>query len=887
MFATRMILSTLLLAAAAGTAVAEPVIGIRSLTNGVSLAAPPSSVPRGGILSITGVDLAAEHVAAESLPLPTTLGEPAVQVLINGTPAPLYFASPEQINAQVPWEVETGPAEVAVQHGEAVSETVTLQVAGVNVTLVNHPGTNSPIVEIAAEGEGGADPIQLGGPGAPPTAAGSVMDPRVEISPGGQVRVFAAGIGPTEPALVTGSAAEADVVYATNQAQRAFLGGVPIEEIFVEPSTELVGMYSIRFEIPETAGPAAVFRWLSGNNGASGVMGPTDAPKAVFMPAPVANEAAERILLSDLNPHLLSLNGAIDADQGCYSGVHLMDFRTMSVTPVPDCLFPSWPNAPNPNNQYRAFEAPLNSSVLAALVAPTPAPAAGLSDRLLLVDAATGTSESLAIEDGADRLQLGFGSSSTLRLERPGGTSGKAIVDLTGATVGEAASDAAALPTPLVVDDLRYLIAQNFNFPGGYRLRFLEPESIATGSGPRAVLFDPEANVVAKVAFPEGWGPLVPPRRLNANGDEIGGLSLAPVTGGYAGQTIAFLGARKSDRTGDGIVAFELALPPAPPPDAPETPETPETPAPTATLTATAIEFPAGTFAANCTNAVRWLRIPATQSIAIVGTGEPLYEFAEPRERRICAGDRIVLFDTQTQEVSVVDPGEGVRLDAWLRGSVNSYLYFGDGAREVPYKSSTKIHVYDATTSAMEEIVFPNDAAGNPVGIPYNNQQTQGLFSESKLVALATVGEPRINNAGIELQPFPGDAGLLVVDLKELTATHLPLPDGYARIEPGNFQLVQQGRRGWGLMPVIGRAVANVRRTGAPPGTGIVTWDVATGVATEIELPADAYAAVRPLGGPGANQRPYVWDFKQNSGTFAFGVYNEAREFIGVAVVGP
>ena len=54
-----------------------------------------------------------------------------------------------------------------------------------------------------------------------------------------------------------------------------------------------------------------------------------------------------------------------------------------------------------------------------------------------------------------------------------------------------------------------------------------------------------------------------------------------------------------------------------------------------------------------------------------------------------------------------------------------------------------------------------------------------------------------------------------------------------------------------------------------------------------IALPDGAYSTVRPLGGPGAAQRPFLWDFKESSGAFAFGVYNEARNLMGVAVVGP
>ena len=828
-----------------------------------------------------------EYVGADTAPLPTSLGDPPVSVLINGAAAPLFFVSPNQINAQVPWETPAGRAEVVVSIGDESSGASLVQVATIDLTLIRHDGTGAPIAEGLAPPENpqaeptGAAAIGLGGPGEPPSATGEVLEANTAISPGSRLRVFAAGTGETTPALVTGSAAAADTTYELVAPQRAFLGGLPVDSQFVKPSIDLVGVYEMTFSVPEMAGPTEVLRWVTGNQGTSGAMGPTDEPAARYMAAPAGVRFADRIHLSSLNPYFVSLSGALDDDQGCYAGTHLLDFRRESATPLNDCLLPSWPNAPNPNNQYRPFEAPANSSVLAALIAPPAAPAAGLSEKLLLVDTAAGTHETVAIAGGADRLQPGFGTSSTLRLERPGATSGTVVVDLSGDAIDEAPS-VADLPVPLVVDDLRFFVAQNVTLPGGYRLRFLEPEFVTEGAGPQAVLFDAAANVVAKVPFPEGWAPLQPPRRLNPNGDPVGGLSLAPVSTGFAGETTAYVGVRRTDRSGDGVVAFELTSPPPAAPDAP-----PGSPEVTATLTTTAIEFPPGVFAANCITGVRWLRIPANRSLAIVGTDIELHDFAEPRDGQICTGDRVVVFNTESREVSQISPGEDVRLDAWLKGTVNSYAYFGDGAREVPYRASTRIHVVDIATGTYQEITFPDDEAGNPVGIPYNNQQTQHIFSESKLVALATVGDTRVNNAGILLQPFPGDAGLLVVDLAQATVTHLPLPDGFARVEPGTFGLVQQGRRGFGMMPVINRAFANVRRTGAPPGTGIVTWDVATRAATVIALPEEAYATVRPLGGPGANQRPFLWDVKQDSGTIAFGVYNQARDLIGVAVVGP
>jgi len=69
----------------------------------------------GSIVSIFGDDLAAVVRQASALPLPSTLGDTGVTV--NGVAAPLYYVSPSQINAQIPFETAVGTAAVQVSHG--------------------------------------------------------------------------------------------------------------------------------------------------------------------------------------------------------------------------------------------------------------------------------------------------------------------------------------------------------------------------------------------------------------------------------------------------------------------------------------------------------------------------------------------------------------------------------------------------------------------------------------------------------------------------------------------------------------------------------------------------------------------------------------------------
>ncbi len=69
----------------------------------VSAGSYAQTLAPGGISALFGSEITDDTAIATSQPLPETLA--GVQVLVNGTPAPLFFASPGQINFQVPHNV--------------------------------------------------------------------------------------------------------------------------------------------------------------------------------------------------------------------------------------------------------------------------------------------------------------------------------------------------------------------------------------------------------------------------------------------------------------------------------------------------------------------------------------------------------------------------------------------------------------------------------------------------------------------------------------------------------------------------------------------------------------------------------------------------------------
>src|SRR5215469_11008642 len=90
-------------------------------------------VSPGALISIFGSNLAATTATADSIPLSTVLGN--VSVSINGVNAPLngvfHSASGDQINAQLPWNTQSGSAQVVVTNNGVASAPQSFQVGSV------------------------------------------------------------------------------------------------------------------------------------------------------------------------------------------------------------------------------------------------------------------------------------------------------------------------------------------------------------------------------------------------------------------------------------------------------------------------------------------------------------------------------------------------------------------------------------------------------------------------------------------------------------------------------------------------------------------------------------------------------------------------------------
>src|ERR1017187_3246885 len=83
----------------------------------------------GALISVFGANFASSSQQPGAFPLPTSLGGVSVQLAGNGEFLPLWYVSPAQINAQLPYDAPVGQVQVRVVTAGGSSNLDTITVA--------------------------------------------------------------------------------------------------------------------------------------------------------------------------------------------------------------------------------------------------------------------------------------------------------------------------------------------------------------------------------------------------------------------------------------------------------------------------------------------------------------------------------------------------------------------------------------------------------------------------------------------------------------------------------------------------------------------------------------------------------------------------------------
>jgi uncharacterized protein (TIGR03437 family) len=186
-----------------------------------------AAVAPGNILQIYGSNLAAAAVTSSTVPLTTTLG--GTSVTIGGIPAPLYYVSPGQINAEAPFELlPGGQYQVIASVNGAQSAPQTLTVA-------------AAVPGIAAYANGQIVAQHLNG---------TLISEASPAQPGTYVILYLAGLGATDTPVADGAGSPASPLAHPSIAPVLTLNGVSQPYQFVGLTPGIVGLYQINFQVP-------------------------------------------------------------------------------------------------------------------------------------------------------------------------------------------------------------------------------------------------------------------------------------------------------------------------------------------------------------------------------------------------------------------------------------------------------------------------------------------------------------------------------------------------------------------------------------------------------------------------------------------------------------
>ena len=183
------------------------------------------AVARGDIVALFGEQLSFTGPGwAANLPLPTEVS--GAEVMVNGRDAPLYYSGYRQINLQIPMETALGTAQVQVERDDIAGNIVSVQVVdrAPRILVIVNPDTSVPST---------ARPAKVG-------------DTLV---------IYAIGLGPTNPAAVTGAPAPVTplaklvttpgVVFGSG-----IFGTVTVVPVFAGLSPNSVGLYQVNAVVP-------------------------------------------------------------------------------------------------------------------------------------------------------------------------------------------------------------------------------------------------------------------------------------------------------------------------------------------------------------------------------------------------------------------------------------------------------------------------------------------------------------------------------------------------------------------------------------------------------------------------------------------------------------
>ncbi len=227
-----------------------PVVGQAALVNAASFGPQAVTAP-GSIVSIFGSRLSDGEAQAKTLPLQTELG--GVTAAMAGQPLPLLYVSGQQVNAVIPYGIQTNAQhQVVVRRGDSYSVPENITVAPAQPAIFT--------LDLSGRGQGLIFLTRPNGfvlaEGANPARAGDV------------VVVYATGLGEVNPAVATGAAAPGLPLSRVVTPVEARIGGRDAAVQFAGLAPGFVGLYQVNVQVPPGVEPSPAATLVLLQNGA-------------------------------------------------------------------------------------------------------------------------------------------------------------------------------------------------------------------------------------------------------------------------------------------------------------------------------------------------------------------------------------------------------------------------------------------------------------------------------------------------------------------------------------------------------------------------------------------------------------------------------------------
>ncbi len=718
-----------------GQAPTGPVLQPRGVVNAFAQHPAPATVAPGGLLVINGINLAPpEGIKPDSLPLPTKIGDPAIEVLINNRPAPIVSALPSQLTVQVPIETTTGLASVIVTRGDQQS-----RVARVTIQAL------APA--ILATNELGYGPVSN-------TGTGNVL------------RLRASSIGPAEPRVPNGEAATEALPPRANI--YVYAAGL-LAASTATYSTTKPGEFDIEVTLPEGTNAGDPILLVANNAEANLVThrrGPI-ASEIIYIPFPSGTPDLRSLRSSDARGLFLNAN-AVRGTDSCYPSFTI-DASKKSMRKVDGCITTAQAQAPTPFIEavraatFAAFEGPFTGT-------PLPGQATPVSNKVRIFHPSIDAPLTAILPAAATNINSTEGGDFIAVVPGTAGAAAKTYrIDSATAAVEEFVQGGGGGGLGGANAQNLVLRFQSLDLGDGVD-KLMSPVNIVNNqfiltaadnqenpTKAKVALINAQGDIVSKRDFPGGWLPIAapaPPAQVLPPGVTLPPGALiqlrTPTPVYLEQQTRNYYVAARDAEGRHGFVYFPTTGDPTP------------------------IPLPESWYFTSCIPNIPVYTIDLARSISMLASKIEERTFKNP-----CAADGFLVFDLATRQFSAVSlPGSG-KVNA--SGGTTEMNDFVLGSNSNPANRNTSDTLF--ALDGVNNTVFRFDL---PVGV--NN------FTGSAPVPLMNLLIAQANNRA----NANGDAGLVLFDLERTESRLLSTPEGFATINyigllPTQRKLVARG----------------------------------------------------------------------------------------------